>query len=179
MTTRSRRSHSARSNSAPYRPDAPHCPGGHSAHQRQLRPQGRHCSATGSFFSIMLSMPNNRAVIGDVYWVDARATEYPIRVGKPARPMGCVAEQPRDPVAWTAIPRLSSGIMSTDVPSRAMPEISPTRLEREGAWSVRWIHSVNKTDTGKMGRCEYLGALPTDERQKMMDLYRNRSKRCR
>ena len=90
--------------------------------------------------------------------------------------MGCVAEQPRDPTAWTAVPRLSSGISCDDVPSRAMPEISSDRLEREGAWSVRWIHSVYKSDTGKRGLCEYLGALPADEKQKMMDLYRNRPK---
>ena len=121
-------------------------------------------------------MPDNRAIIGDVYWVDARATPHPPRVGKPARPMGCVAEQPHDPVVWTAVPRLSSDISRTDVPSRAMPEISPPRLEREGAWSVRWIHSVYKADTGKLGLCEYLGVLPADEKQKMMDLYRNRSK---
>ena len=91
--------------------------------------------------------------------------------------MGCVAEQPRDPVVWTAVPRLSNGILPrADVPSRAMPEISPTRLEREGAWSVRWIHSVYKSDTGKRGLCEYLGVLPADEKQRMMDLYRNRPK---
>lgn len=91
--------------------------------------------------------------------------------------MGCVAERPRDPMVWTAVPRLSSDIsLRTDVASRAMPEISPTRLEREGAWSVRWIHSVYKSDTGKRGLCEYLGVLPADEKQKMMDLYRNRPK---
>ena len=124
-------------------------------------------------------MPDNRAVIGDVYWVDAQATPHPPRVGKPARPMGCVAERPRDPMVWTAVPRLSSDISPrADVASRAMPEISPTRLEREGAWSVRWIHSVYKSDTGKRGLCEYLGALPADEKQKMMDLYRNRPTPC-
>lgn len=93
--------------------------------------------------------------------------------------MGCVAEQRRDPVAWTGLPRLSSGIGPGDAPSRAMPEISATRLEREGAWSVRWIHSVWKRDTGKEGLCEFLGALPDDEKKTMMDLYRNRSKRRR
>lgn len=58
-----------------------------------------------------------------------------------------------------------------------MPEISPTRLEREGAWSVRWIHSVRKRDTGKKGLCEFLGALPDDEKRTMMGLYRHRPKR--
>lgn len=90
--------------------------------------------------------------------------------------MGCVAEQPRDPMAWTGLPRLSSGISPSDARSRAMPEISLTRLEREGAWSVRWIHSVRKRDTGQKGLCEFLGALPDDEKKTMMDLYRNRSK---
>lgn len=90
--------------------------------------------------------------------------------------MGCVAEQPRDPVVWTGLPRLSSGIDPGDAPSRAMPEISATRLEREGAWSVRWLHSVRKRDTDKEGLCEFLGALPDDEEKTMMDLYRNRSK---
>ena len=118
---------------------------------------------------MMRIVPGSRASIGDVYWVNARATLRPVSVGKLSRPMGCVAEQPRDPAVWTAIPRLSSGIADVDAPSRAMPEISPTRLEREGAWSV----------TGKKGLCDYLGALPDDERKTMMSLYRGRDRGSR
>ena len=128
---------------------------------------------------MMRIVPGSRASIGDVYWVNARATLRPVSVGKLSRPMGCVAEQPRDPAVWTAIPRLSSGIADVDAPSRAMPEISPTRLEREGAWSVRWIHSVKKQDTGKKGLCDYLGGLPDDERKTMMSLYRGRDRGSR
>ena len=119
------------------------------------RPLVRFCVPMTRVYHV--TVPGSSAVIGDVYWVYREATSYPVRVGKAARPMGCVAEQPRDPAAWTGLPRLSSGIGPGDAPSRAMPEVSANRLEREGAWSVRGIHSVKKQDTGKEGLCQAPG----------------------
>ena len=87
-----------------------------------------------------------------------------------------IGDLTQDHVVCTAVLRGASGVSCKEVLSHAMPEILSDRLEREGAWSVRWIHSVYKSDTGKRGLCEYLGALPADEKQKMMDLYRNRPK---
>ena len=119
-------------------------------------------------------MPGNDARIGDAYWVYPDATEQPVRTGNKVRPMACVAERPIDPTVWTALPRLSSGIGKDDIPSRAMPEVHAERLGREGAWSLRWIHSVLKSVTGVAQSCEFIAALPDDEREAVMDFYRNR-----
>ena len=54
-------------------------------------------------------MPERDAKIGDAYWVYSRAVTNPSSVGKIARPMACVAEQPCDPTAWKALPRISLG----------------------------------------------------------------------
>lgn len=123
---------------------------------------------------MMICMPGNEARIGDAYWVHADATEHPIRVGKEARPMACVAERRADPTVWTALPRLSSGIGKDDLRSPAMPEVDAERLGREGAWSLRWIHSVLKCETGTPQRCEFIAVLPGDEQRRVMDFYRNR-----
>lgn len=119
-------------------------------------------------------MPDETAKIGDAYWVYASATRAPQLVGKVARPMACVAERPFD-IAWSGLPRISSGIRPADEPSDPMPEISPGRLERSGAWTLRFQHSVKKSATGKQGLCEYLGPLPAPEKKKVMEMYRGRN----
>lgn len=126
---------------------------------------------------MLYPMPNAYAKIGDAYWVHAEATnKHPLNVGKSARPMACVAELPHDPTAWTALPRLTSDIKPEDLVSRAMPEVNAERLGREGAWSLRWIHSVSKSATGVSRRCEFIGALPKDEHNSVMAYYRNRQR---
>lgn len=119
-------------------------------------------------------MPDKTAKIGDAYWVYAPATRAPQLVGKTARPMACVAERPFD-IVWSGLPRVSSGISPADVPSEPMPEVSSDRLERSGAWTLRFQHSVKKSATGKKGLCEYLGALPATEKKKVMEMYRGRN----
>lgn len=122
-------------------------------------------------------MPDGNAKIGDAYWVHGDATDaHPLRVGKVARPMACVAERPADPTAWTALPRITSDIKPNDCASRAMPEVHPTRLDRAGAWSLRWIHSVLKAKTGASDHCEFIAPLPDDERTAVMNHYRNRGR---
>lgn len=123
-----------------------------------------------------LSMPDGDAKIGDAYWVYPDATERPALTGNKVHPMACVAERPVDPTAWTALPRISSGIGKDDLRSRAMPEVHPERLDREGAWSLRWIHPVLKSVTGVPKRCEFIAVLPDDERNAVMDFYRNRQR---
>lgn len=121
-------------------------------------------------------MPDKCAKIGDAYWVHADATTDALNVGKQARPMACVAERPADPTAWTALPRVSSGIKKSDLASRAMPEVHAERLDREGAWSLRWMHAVLKSATGVERQCEFIAALPEDEHKAVMTFYRNRSR---
>ncbi len=89
--------------------------------------------------------------------------------------MACVAEKPAE-TTWVGLPRVTSDIKPADVPSRAMPEVHATRLNKEGAWSLRYLHSVHKRHTGTKGMCEYLGVLPDDESKSVMTLYRNRHK---
>lgn len=125
--------------------------------------------------STMIRVPGRDAKIGDAYWVNREATEHPPRVGRRVRPMACVAER-RAETTWLGLPRLTSDIKPGDVPSRAMPEIHATRLDRAGAWSLRYIHPVHKQHTGTKGMCEFLGALPEDECAVVMTLYRNRLK---
>lgn len=116
-------------------------------------------------------MPGNVAEIGDVYWVYRNVTENPAAFGsKKSRPCGCVAPRPVDPTTWTALPRLTSGIEPQDLQSPALPEIG---LDREGAWSLRWIHQVHKHKTGGSA-CRFLGALPEAERSRLAEFYRNR-----
>jgi hypothetical protein len=121
----------------------------------------------------MRPMPGRNAKIGDAYWVNRDATEHPARVGKPARPMACVAERPTE-TAWTGVPRVTSDIKPEDAPSRAMPEVDPNRLNSVGAWSLRYLHPVHKQHTGTRGMCDFLGPLPDDERKVVMTLYRDR-----
>jgi hypothetical protein len=121
----------------------------------------------------MSFVPGKTAKIGDAYRVHRDAAEHPARVGRPARPMACVAERPTD-TTWLGLPRVTSDIKPGDVPSRAMPEVDPTHLGKAGAWSLRYIHPVHKQHTGTTGKCEFLGVLPEDERNIVMTLYRNR-----
>jgi hypothetical protein len=116
-------------------------------------------------------MPDNVAELGDVYRVYRNVTENPSAFGdKRSRPCGCVAPRPSDPTTWTALPRLTSDIHQEDLPSPASPDIG---LEKEGAWSLRWIHQVHKIKTGGTA-CQFLGALPESERTRLAEFYRNR-----
>lgn len=119
----------------------------------------------------MPHMPNNVPQLGDVYWVYRSVTNEPAAFGeKKARPCGCVAPRPFDPTVWTALPRLTTGISSRDLPSPALPQIG---LDRAGAWSLRWVHEVHKNKTGGEA-CRFLGALPEGERTRLATYYRNR-----
>ncbi|MFH5211217.1 hypothetical protein ACHIPZ_23855 [Antrihabitans sp. NCIMB 15449] len=118
-------------------------------------------------------MPDGEAKFGDVYWVNKDATEHPTRVGKPVRPMACMAERPNDTV-WSGLPRITSDMKSGDQPSRAMPEVHPTRLGESGWWTARYIHPVHKRVTGVARVCEYLGELPTEELKVAKAVYRSR-----
>jgi hypothetical protein len=107
-------------------------------------------------------MPDGDAKFGDAYWVNKDATKHPARVGKPVRPMACMAERRQD-TTWAGLPRVTSDAKPGDQPSRAMPEIDARRLADAGWWTARYIHPVHKTCTGVAGMCEYLGKLPADE----------------
>lgn len=116
-------------------------------------------------------MPGSQATLGDVYAVYRDVTEDPSAFGeKRHRPCGCVSPRPYDPATWTAVPRLSTGIHEGDLTSPAMPDIG---LEKEGAWSLRWVHQVLKSKTGGTA-CAFLGQLPDGERNRLVAFYRNR-----
>jgi hypothetical protein len=118
-------------------------------------------------------MPDGDAKFGDAYWVTKEATENPARVGKPARPMACMAERHADTV-WSGLPRVTSDEKPGDQPSKAMPEIHAMRLGAVGWWTARYIHPVLKDVTGHAGKCEYLGQLPKDEVKVAREVYRGR-----
>ncbi|KLO46581.1 hypothetical protein ABW17_01600 [Mycobacterium nebraskense] len=118
-------------------------------------------------------MPGGDAEFGDVYWVTKEATENPARVGKPVRPMACMAER-REDTTWAGLPRITSDEKPEDRPSKAMPEIHATRLGTGGWWTARYIHPVYKAVTGHAGKCEYLGQLPKDEVKVAREVYRGR-----
>lgn len=119
-------------------------------------------------------MPDNVPCIGDLYWTFQAAIQGSSSLGKSGRPLLCVATPPADPDIWRGMPRLSSGIGMIDCPSPAMPELHPTRLNREGAWSYRWVHPVLRTATGVHGKCEYLATLPKEHKSVAMDHYHSR-----
>ena len=116
-------------------------------------------------------MPDSQAALGDVYEVYRSVVVKREAFGhKKKRPCGCVAPQPFDPTTWTALPRLSTDIRREDLSSPAMLEVG---LDKEGAWSLRWIHQVHKSKTGGAA-CSFLGALPDQERERLVTFYRNR-----
>ena len=118
-------------------------------------------------------MPEQHATFGDAYWVTKEATANPARVGKPARPMACMAER-RNDTAWAGLARVTSDARPEDKPSKAMPEINATRLGASGWWTARYIHPVHKSVTGHAGKCEFLGRLPEDEVNVAREVYRSR-----
>lgn len=118
-------------------------------------------------------MPGGDAKFGDVYWVTKAATENPARVGKPVRPMACMAER-REDTTWAGLSRITSDEKPGDKPSKEMPEIHATRLGAAGWWTSRYIHPVYKAVTGHVGKCEYLGQLPKDEVKVAKEVYQNR-----
>lgn len=116
-------------------------------------------------------MPCTIAALGDVFWVYRNVTETPAAFGeKKSRPCGCVASRPHDPTTWTALPRLTSDIQPGDLSSSPLPDIE---LDQAGAWSLRWVHQVLKNRTGSEA-CRFLGPLPDEERDRLVNFYRNR-----
>ncbi|PRZ34785.1 hypothetical protein CLV47_12317 [Antricoccus suffuscus] len=109
-----------------------------------------------------------------MYKVYRKSTSEPARVGNVVRPMGCVASRPSDPTVWTAIARSSTDGRphQGDLFSALQPEIG---LNKEGYWSLRWIHSVYKAKTGGKA-CAYLGTLTESEKSQLLMLYRDRLK---
>jgi len=118
-------------------------------------------------------MPDGDAKFGDVYWVNKDATKHPARVGKPVRPMACMAGR-REDTTWAGLPRITSDEKPGDQESRAMPEIHATHLGHPGWWTARYIHPVHKTVTGVAHMCEYLGKLPADEVKTARAVYQSR-----
>ncbi len=107
----------------------------------------------------------------DAEVTERHATLAPDAFGsKRSRPCGCVAIRPQDDTCWTALPRTTSDAQPGDLPSPAMPGIG---LDRDGAWTLRWVHQVRKDKTGEAA-CEFLGALPDEERDRLLAFYRNR-----
>ena len=116
-------------------------------------------------------MPARSAELGDVFWVYRNVTRSPSAFGdKRSRPCCCVDPEGLDPDVWTAVPRLTTGIWKSDLRSPPSPSIG---LEREGAWSVRFIHQVLKAKTGQ-DACRYLGALSQTERDCVVSHYERR-----
>ena len=97
-------------------------------------------------------MPHGTARIADIYKVASEATLGGMLKPQP-RPMVCVAERPTDPLAWTADASLG--------------------LSEDGWWSTRFIHSVSKSRTDKIG-CRYVSTLQDPLRKQVLDHYRNR-----
>lgn len=115
-------------------------------------------------------MPHGTAKIADIYKVASDATVGGMSKPQP-RPMVCVAERPMDPDVWTAMARTtSSGDPAVDLRSPADPSLG---LSAEGWWSTRFIHSVRKARTDKIG-CRYVSTLQDPLRKQVLDHYRNR-----
>lgn len=117
-------------------------------------------------------MPGNRPENGDVYSVYRNVTTNPITVGNTVRPMACVASRKFDTITWTAIARSSTDGRPNegDVYSPAQPTIG---LDKEGHWSLRWLHSVLKDKTGT-DACAFRGHLPSAERDQVLRMFRGR-----
>lgn len=115
------------------------------------------------------NMPNDDAKRGDVYLVHRVAIPASTDP-KSARPMACVAERPQDPVAWTAMPRLTHGQTAEDLPSDPEPGL---HLSDAGWWTWRFLHSVRKAVTGKYD-CRFRGTLEDPEKSRVLNHYRNR-----
>ena len=86
--------------------------------------------------------------------------------------MACVAQSKFDPETWRAMARSSTDGRphEGDVHSPIQEDIG---LDREGHWSLRWLHDVLKTKTGTPA-CSCLGCLSEPERSQVLNLYRNR-----
>lgn len=115
-------------------------------------------------------MPHGTARIADIYQVASEATLGGMSKPQP-RPMVCVAERPTDPLAWTAMARtVSAGDPGVDL---ASPADASLGLSEDGWWSTRFIHSVRKSRTDKIG-CRYVSTLQDPLRKEVLDHYRNR-----
>jgi len=117
-------------------------------------------------------MPGSQPENSDVYSVYRNVTTNPTTVGNRVRPMACVASRKFDPAVWTAIARSSTDgrPKEGDVHSPAQAAIG---LDKEGYWSLRWLHSVLKEKTGT-GACAFRGRLTGTERDEVLGLYRGR-----
>jgi len=116
-------------------------------------------------------VPGPHAELGDVYWVYRRATVNEDAFGdKRSRPCGCVAPRPDDSSTWTALPRVTTDIKPKDLRS---PAVAGIGLDKDGAWSLRWIHQVYKSKTGSSA-CAFMGVLPDDQRSALLTFYRAR-----
>lgn len=112
-------------------------------------------------------MPDDNAATGDVYQVYRNVTTAPRTFGeKRKRPCVC-ADPGAQETTWTGVSRLTNGIHSSDLPSKAITAIG---LDKDGAWSTRFIHSVYKTKTGGPA-CEFMGELPPEVLDKLVEKY--------
>lgn len=59
---------------------------------------------------------------------------------------------------WSALPRVTTDIQPDDYASPPIPGIG---LDKQGAWTARYIHSVFKAKTGT-AECPYMGAVPKE-----------------
>jgi len=130
-----------------------------------------HSPQEGRWRARIRDMPPPPAQCGDVFWVFRDVTRRPWTFGpKKSRPCCCVDADPPEEEVWTAIPRLTTGISKSDLRSAASPSIG---LDRDGAWSLRFIHQVLKSKTGG-DACRYLGTLDENERDCLVGLYEQR-----
>lgn len=109
---------------------------------------------------------------GDVYQVYRNTTTNPAAVGKRDRPMVCVAKRPPESVTWKAMGRSTTDGRphEGDVASPAQLDLD---LDKDGHWSLRWLHDVLREKTGTPG-CEFKGKLVDPEKSSVLDLYRTR-----
>lgn len=119
-------------------------------------------------------MPENMPQNGDVYYVYRATTLAPTTLGKPSRPMACVAMRQPESETWKAMGRSSTdgSQLEGDIFSPAQPSL---KLDKDGHWSLRWLHDVLRDKTGTPA-CAFRGELIDPEKDQVLTLYRNRNK---
>lgn len=121
---------------------------------------------------IIGAMPDSKPDNGDVYYVFRNTTTKPISVGKRSRPMACVAKRKPDSETWKAMARSSTDGRPRDG-DVSSPAQTALQLDKDGHWSLRWLHDVLREKTGTPA-CEFRGELNEPERSQLLELYRNR-----
>jgi hypothetical protein len=116
-------------------------------------------------------MPDSVAKRGDIY--NVAASVVMTREFKPQpRRMVCVAEQPKDQLAWKAMSRTTTaGKPDVDLFS---PADQTLHLTVDGWWSWRFLRAVKKRYTGDAAECAYLATMTNPLLNTVMDHYMSR-----